>query len=60
MRRGEPIAADTEFSLNAGDYSVFPPNVSGEARNDGQDPAQVAVAELIPDSRPVSGRNPVR
>jgi hypothetical protein len=46
---GEPIAADTEFTLNAGDYSVFPPNVSGEARNDGQDPAQVAVAELIPE-----------
>jgi len=46
---GEPIAAETEFTLGAGDYSVFPPNISGEARNDGQDPAQVAVAELVPE-----------
>jgi hypothetical protein len=46
---GEPIAADTEFTLGSGDYAVFPPNMRGEARNDGEDPAQVAVAELVPE-----------
>jgi quercetin dioxygenase-like cupin family protein len=45
---GEAIAADTEVTLGPGDYTVFPPNVSGEARNDGEEPAQVAAAELIP------------
>jgi hypothetical protein len=46
---GESIAADAEVTLEPGDYTVFPPNVSGEARNDGPDPAQVAVAELVPE-----------
>jgi hypothetical protein len=45
---GESIAADTEFTLNAGDYTVYPPNVRKIMRNDGQEPAQVAVAQLDP------------
>ena len=46
---GEPIAADAEVTLGPGDYTVFPPQVGGEARNEGQNPAQVAVAELVPE-----------
>jgi hypothetical protein len=46
---GEPIAADTEFALNPGDYTVYPPNVRKEMRNDGQEPAQVAIVELAPE-----------
>ena len=46
---GEPIAAETEVTLEPGDYTVFPPQVGGEARNDGQEVAQVAVAELVPE-----------
>ncbi len=46
---GESIPADTEFTLSEGDYTVLPPNASGEARNDGAEPAQVAVAGLIPE-----------
>ena len=46
---GETIPAETEFTLSEGDYTVLPPNASGEARNEGQEPAQVAVAGLIPE-----------
>jgi hypothetical protein len=45
---GESIAADTEFALNAGDDTVYPPNVRKFMRNDGQIPAQVVVAQLVP------------
>jgi hypothetical protein len=46
---GEPMAADAEVTLSAGDYTTVPPEVGGEIRNEGQDPAQVAVAELVPE-----------
>ena len=46
---GETIPAETEFTLSEGDYTVLPPNASGEARNDGAEPAQVAVAGLVPE-----------
>ena len=51
---GEPIAAGVEVTLGEGDYTVLPPNVTGEARNDGQDPAQVTAAELIPEQLEMS------
>ena len=41
-------AAGTAFTLEPGDYFVFPPLVAGEARNDGQDPAAILVAALVP------------
>ena len=46
---GESIPAETEFTLSMGDYTVLPPNASGEARNEGAEPAQVAVAGLVPE-----------
>ena len=33
----EEVAAGTAFTLAAGDSAVFPPNVAGELRNDGQE-----------------------
>ncbi len=45
---GEAVAAGTEFTLGAGDYTVFPLLVGGEARNDGQEPASFVVASIIP------------
>jgi len=46
---GEIIAAETEFTLSKGDYTVLPVGAGGEARNDGQEPAQIAVAGLVPE-----------
>lgn len=40
----EDVAADTEFTLEAGDSVVFPPNVGGEARNEGSEPAVLLAA----------------
>jgi hypothetical protein len=45
---GEPVAANAEFTLGAGDYTVFPPFAGGEVRNDGQEAASVEVAAIIP------------
>ena len=45
---GEAVAAGTEFTLAAGDYAAFPPLVGGEVRNDGQEPASVVVAAIVP------------
>ncbi len=45
---GEAIAADTGFTLNAGDYTTFPALVGGEARNEGGEPASAVVASIIP------------
>jgi hypothetical protein len=42
----EEVAAGTEFILEAGDSTVFPPNVAGDIRNDGAVQA-VALAALI-------------
>ena len=44
----EEVAAGTEFTLEAGDSFVFPPNVAGEARNDGQERAVALVAFVAP------------
>ena len=51
---GEPIGADTEVTLSPGDYTTFPPGVGGEDRSEGQDPAQVAVAGLVPEQLVIS------
>ncbi|CAA9541068.1 MAG: hypothetical protein AVDCRST_MAG33-18 [uncultured Thermomicrobiales bacterium] len=45
---GEAIAADEEFTLEAGDYTVLPPMAGGEIRNDGTEPAAVIVADIVP------------
>ena len=42
----EEVAAGNEFMLEAGDSVVFPPNVEGEVRNDGQVPV-VALAAIV-------------
>ena len=44
----EEVAAGTEFTLEAGDSVVFPPNVAGEVRNDGQERAVALVALIAP------------
>jgi quercetin dioxygenase-like cupin family protein len=43
---GESIAADTDFTLTAGQYFVLQPGVSGEVRNDGQETATVSIAGI--------------
>jgi quercetin dioxygenase-like cupin family protein len=40
----EEIPAGTEFTLSDGDSALFPPNISGEVRNDG---AEDAVAWVV-------------
>ena len=44
----EEVAAGTEFTLGPGESFVWPPNVFGETRNDGQEPAVTLVAFLVP------------
>ncbi|MDP9363157.1 MAG: cupin domain-containing protein, partial [Chloroflexota bacterium] len=44
----EEVAAGTEFVLEAGDSYVFPPNVAGEVRNDGQERVVLLVALVAP------------
>jgi len=44
----EEVAAGVEFTLAAGDSAVFPPNVAGEARNDGAEPAVALLAFVGP------------
>lgn len=44
----EEIAAGQEVTLSAGDSAFFPPNVSGEVRNDGQEQAVVLVVLVGP------------
>ena len=54
----EEVAAGTEFVLEAGDSFVFPPNVAGEARNDGQERAVALgafVAPPVEDGTPAAG-----
>lgn len=46
---GEAVAAGTEFTLDAGEYIVLPPMTTGEVRNDGEEPASVSIANLIPE-----------
>ncbi len=56
---GEAVTAETEFTLAAGDYAVFPPLVGGEVRNDGQEAASVVVASIIPSSTASPPASPV-
>ena len=44
----EEVAAGTEFTLEAGDSAVFPPNAPGEVRNDGTERAVALVALIVP------------
>ena len=44
----EEVAAGTEFTLEAGDSAVFPPNAPGEIRNDGSEPVVGLVALVGP------------
>jgi hypothetical protein len=47
---GESVEANTEFTLEAGQYIVLPPGTTGEVRNDGDEPGVVSVANIIPTS----------
>src|SRR5215204_4437266 len=42
----EAIPANTEFTLSDGDSALFPPNASGEVRNDGEENATVWVTNV--------------
>ena len=42
----EAIAAGTEFTLSDGDSALFPPNASGEVRNDGDEDATAWVTNV--------------
>ena len=42
----EEIPAGTEFTMGDGDAALFPPNASGEARNDGDEDATAWVSAL--------------
>lgn len=44
----EEIAAGEELTVGTGDAVLFPPNASGEIRNDGQEPAVVLVVFVGP------------
>jgi quercetin dioxygenase-like cupin family protein len=48
----EEVAANTEFQLQAGDSVLIPANVGGEARNDGDQPASMLVANVGPPEGP--------
>ena len=45
---GEAVSAGTEFIIEAGNYLVLPPGTAGEVRNDGEEPASVSVANIVP------------
>lgn len=45
---GDVVPAGTEVTLEAGQFLVLQPGVSGEARNDGNEPAVLSVAGLTP------------
>jgi quercetin dioxygenase-like cupin family protein len=42
----EAIEAGTEFTMSEGDFALFPPNASGEVRNDGDEDATAWVTNL--------------
>jgi hypothetical protein len=44
----EEVAAGTEFTLGPGESFIWPPNVAGELRNDGSEPAVQFLAFLFP------------
>lgn len=45
---GLEVPANTEFTVEAGQFIVLQPGVSGEIRNEGGEPAVVSVAGLTP------------
>jgi quercetin dioxygenase-like cupin family protein len=54
----EEIAAGQEVMLQAGDAVLFPPNVAGEVRNNGQERTVVLVVFVgppVPEGTPVAG-----
>lgn len=48
VSEAEEVAAGTEVALEAGDSVVFPPNLEGEVRNDGQERALLLAAIVAP------------
>jgi hypothetical protein len=42
----EAIAADTEFTMSDGESALFPPNIAGEVRNDGDEDATAWVTSM--------------
>ena len=44
----EEMAAGTDFTMEAGDSAYFPPSISGEVRNDGQETATILAASIEP------------
>jgi len=56
--QGEAIDANTEFTLETGQFFVLQPGVSGEVRNDGEQTATVSVAGLTPDGAMVPEATP--
>ena len=46
---GHPATpANSAVTVRQGDYFVVPPSVTGEMRNDGQDPASLVIAAITP------------
>lgn len=45
---GESVEANTEFTLEAGQYIVLTPGTIGEVRNDSDVPGVVSIANIIP------------
>jgi len=50
----EEVAAGTEFTLGPGESFIWPPNVAGELRNDGPEPAVQLLAFLFPTEEEVA------
>jgi len=44
----EQFAADVEFTMEERDSAIFPPNVGGEVRNDGEEDASILVTSIVP------------
>lgn len=44
----EQFAADEEFTMEEGDSAIFPPNIAGEARNDGDEDVSLLIANVAP------------
>jgi len=42
----EDVTANTEFTLGEGDSALFPPAISGEVRNDGEEEAEMWVVTV--------------
>ena len=55
---GEMVAANTEFTIEAGYFLVLQPGVTGEVRNEGSEPASVSVAGLVPEGGSAPASSP--